>query len=549
MPRSLLLAACLALTLPVHGIDLPKATEKWVALHVEDFRFISSVSSRETLKIARDLLRMRAAVGEMTAMKVHTAEPTRVFIFPNERRFAAYCEATLRAQCENVFGIFVATGSGNFILVRGDDKGGVGRIVYHELTHHFVANSNWRLPLWFNEGYAEFYSTFRTAGANTHIGFPINEHLDWLARNDKLIPLRELFTITTASPIYNEKTRMGVFYAQSWALVHYLSVDAKRKAKLRTFLSLLGDGKPLEAAFDEAFGVTFAQLEKELRAYIRGASFTYLIYSLGELTIPEVPEPAAMAHDEVLHQLGRLVAYARPENAALGERFFKESLALNEKNAGALANLARVYESTGRKAEADAAFAKAMALGRDDADVYLLAGRSLLDRGIDEFAKARPIYQRATELAPNSAAAWTGLGATYVIEKKDLAPGIAALEKAIDLAPNAYEAAFYLAQLWANDGRLRASHKLATSLREMSSVPETMKGQLATLLTWIDDRESTLRALTTINKAVDKANAGKYVEALLLVDAALPDVREEEVRKRVLVLRDEMAAGVARTKK
>lgn len=547
MPRPVLLLACLALTLSLNAIEPPKATEKWVALDVEDFRFISGVSPQETLKIAREMLRMRAAAGEITNMKVRSTEPVRVFIFPTERRFAAFCETTLRARCEDVRGVHVNTDRGNFILVRGDDERGIGRIVYHELTHHFVANSNWRLPLWFNEGFAEYLSTFRTAGAKTHIGFPIDEHLDWLAHNENLIPLRELFAVTTASPIYNEKKRNGVFYAQSWALVHYLSVDAKRKAKLHAFLGLLGAGKPVEAAFDEAFGVTFAQLEKELRAYIRGASFTYLVYSLGELAIAEPPAPAATAHDEVLHQLGRLLSYSRPENAAIAERFFQGSLAANGKHAGALANLARIYDATGRKADADATFAKAIQLESADAEVYLLAGRSLLDRGVSEFAKTRPIFKRATELAPHSAVAWTGLGASYITEERDRAPGIAALNKAIDLNPRAYEAAFYLMQLWANDGRLAPARKLGESLREME-IPETMQEQLASLLVWIDNREATMRALPSIDQAVDKANAGKYVEALALVDAVLPGLREENVLKRVRELRGEIAALAAKQK-
>ncbi|HYC88621.1 MAG TPA: DUF1570 domain-containing protein [Thermoanaerobaculia bacterium] len=561
MPRSLLLAACIALALPfsARGIEPPKPAEKWVSLDAEELRLVSGVSAAETRRIARDLLRMRGALGRLSDLQVHSSERTHVFIFPTQSRFAPYCEAMLRSKCGMVTGLFADGSDGNFIVLSAGAKSGVDRIVYHELTHHLMANTNVQHPAWYREGVAEYFSTFRTSGDEAHLGVVVQDHLRWLRAEEslgslrkRLIPLRELFAITHTSPVYDERTRTGVFYAQSWALVHYLLHDHERREKLHRFLRLLRDGKSVDDAFAEGFGMPFSALEQALRSYIRGDSFTYYARDLGELAIPALPEPAAMPHDAVLHQLGSLLVQTRPENAPLAERFFRESVAANERNAGAHASLARLYDATGRRAEASAAYAKAVELGSDDAEVYLLAGRSMLAGGVGEFAKARPLFQRATELAPESAEAWTRLGATYLDQTGDRAAGIAALEKSLELDPRGEEATFYLAALLAVDGRVATARKLAQALLARTG-NETLKGQLTSLLASMDRLESAMsltqtrqsadQALAWLSEAVDKANAGKFNEALALIDKALPGLPTERARNQALLLRDKLTGA------
>ncbi|HEY0370377.1 MAG TPA: DUF1570 domain-containing protein, partial [Thermoanaerobaculia bacterium] len=527
MLRSVVLAACLAavLPLPARPVEPPQPTEKWVTLETENFHFVSAGSAAETRRIARDLLRMRAALGRVSDFQVRSAKPTHVFVFATQAGFVPYCEALRRTtQCAHVTGLFADRSDGDFMVLSGGATSGGSSIVYHELTHQLMANTNARPPLWYQEGVAEYFSTFRTAGSQAHLGVVVDEHLRWLRAEEslgsltkRLIPLRELFAVTEVSPIYNERTRTGVFYAQSWALVHYLLHNDARSEKLFRFLGLLRSGKPIDEAFATAFAMPFSELERALRSYIRGDSFTYYARDFGELSIPELPEPAALPYDEVLHQLGRLLLQRYPENAAVAERFFAASVAANEKNARAHASLAQLYDKTGRKAEAEAAYAKAVALGSDDAEVYLIAGRSILSGEISGFARARTIFERATELDPNSAEAWTGLGATYLNETGSRDAGIAALQRSLVLDPNGKAAKFYLAQLWMNDGKVAAARMLAQALLEQTT-DVAMQEQMTRVLASIDSRESAEQAVAMINEAVESVKAGKYAQALALID-------------------------------
>jgi Protein of unknown function (DUF1570) len=317
-PAALLLALFLApIVLAARPPEPPRPTDKWISLQVDEFHFVSNVSSARTLDIARDLLRMRAAIGAVTHLKVRSALPTTVFIFANHRGFAPYRDAVLQTDSDHIVGVFSGTETGNFILLRSDlDE--MDRTVFHELTHYFVRNTTTGLPLWISEGIAEYYSTFGTSGNDVHIGRPIAEHVRWL-RATHMIPLRDLFATTSASPIYNEGTRNGVFYAQSWALFHYLMSDDERRAKFSRFLQLVGAHKTADEAFETAFAMKYSDLEQELRKYVRRNAFTYVRHSLDALPVVEPPKPEPMAHGDVLFALGHLLTHSDDANGAIAE--------------------------------------------------------------------------------------------------------------------------------------------------------------------------------------------------------------------------------------
>lgn len=539
---------CLALHLSAASLEPPKANEKWITLIADEFQFISNASPKATLEIARDMLRMRAAVGQITKLKVRSPLPTKVFIFANERAFSGYRNAILERKSENILGIFAHADAGNFILMRSDTDG-VDRIVYHELTHYFVQNTTAGMPLWLNEGLAEFYSTFRTEGSSVHIGRPVPEHVLWL-RGESLIPLPELFTINTTSRDYNEGMRQGVFYAQSWALLHYLMTDADRRAKLIQFLSQLGAGKSIEAAFSAAFAMKFTQLEQELRTYVRLFGFKYMKYPLEEMNIPEPPTPEPMARDAVLFQFGHLLAHSGPATAESAQRFLSEALAANPEHAAAHADLGRLHEAAGRRADADRSYATAVEFGSDDPEVFLLAAYSLMERyeGSSplnvppaDLLKVRKLFQRATELDPNRAAAWAGLGATYIGVTQDLAPGIAALEKGLALAPGDDEVAFHLAQLYANSDRRDDAARLVQRLEKSASLTPAMSEYLRSMRDYLDRTGDHERVVSTMNDAIAKANDGQFAEALTIVDALLPSIEDAEMLEQAKKFRDDIA--------
>jgi Flp pilus assembly protein TadD len=524
-PTLLVLALFVAATLSAAQPQLPPPNEKWLTLQADEFEFISNASPAKTLDIARNLLRMRAAIGQITTLKVRSASPTTVYIFAGERTFGPFRDAVLQRKSDNIVGVFAKAKIANFILMRSDTEW-VDHTVYHELTHHFVENTTSGLPLWFSEGIAEYYSTFGTTGTAVNIGRPLAEHVLWL-RGQALIPLRELFATKSDSPNYNEGTRQGVFYAQSWALFHYLMADNARRVQLARFLALLDSGKSVDDAFDAAFAMKYAQLEKDLRNYVRQKSFTYTTYKLDDLAIQEPPNPQPMTREAILYALGHLLAWSGTANAAAADTFLSESLKTNAANASAHADRGRLLDAIGRQDEADAAYARAIELGSTDPGVYLYAGASLYERFVgreiaeipeEEVLRVRDLFHRSTELDPSSAQAWAGFGATYVGAMGDLTPGIRALEKSLTLRPADEEAAFNLVQLYEHAGRADDAARVFRTTLEGSSDPELVR------------RARELLLMADVRKVETLMRAEQPHEALVLARSILARATEPELR-------------------
>ena len=103
--------------------------------------------------------------------------------------------------------------------------------------HLLVGDALADVPVWFNEGLAEYDSTYQMYGEReATLGRVKEEHVFEL--RERFIPLTELLAVDHRSPLYNEGERRGVFYAESWALVHYLLLgNPQRKGQLATYLA------------------------------------------------------------------------------------------------------------------------------------------------------------------------------------------------------------------------------------------------------------------------------------------------------------------------
>ena len=118
------------------------------------------------------------------------------------------------------------------------------------------------------EGFAECYSTFELGGkANEFsIGKAPEMHVMMLNAATDFMPLKRLITIQQNSPEYNEKTKQGLFYAESWAFVHYLILGAegKRRMQFVQFLTAVARGEPFEDSFAEAFQTDYDTIETKI---------------------------------------------------------------------------------------------------------------------------------------------------------------------------------------------------------------------------------------------------------------------------------------------
>ena len=97
-----------------------------------------------------------------------------------------------------------------------------------------------------------------------------------LLRQTRLLPLATLFAVDQKSPYYHEENKGSIFYAESWALTHYIEVKdhQDKTSRLSQYSDLLIQKVDPVTAATRAFG-DLKQLQAALEIYIHQAAFSY----------------------------------------------------------------------------------------------------------------------------------------------------------------------------------------------------------------------------------------------------------------------------------
>jgi hypothetical protein len=371
------------------------ARAEWRRLDSPNFVVVGDVSARTLRDIAVRFEGFRETMGRVLgAHLTASAVPTLVIVFPSDRAFTPF-KQIYNGKPVSMSGVFVPRRDMNYIAVVDEDAADRFEVVFHEYAHLMVSNSGSRMPLWLNEGVAEYYSTFELGRGTRQavIGSPINRHLARL-QETRLLPLEQLLKVTHDSPLYGEADRRSVFYAQSWALTHMILLgEPIRTPKLTNYLSRISRGEEPMRAWQAAFaGEDMADL---LQGYIRRQAYRAIEVNFTEkLSAFDAPVAAMTPVDveavlvDFLHQLGRTTDAASRLAAAAKLGAPTPRLTLVR---------AQLDRSANRRAEAEAAL-RGLGEVNDWLDAYL-AGVAIVD-GIDgngsvdraEVARARRYF-------------------------------------------------------------------------------------------------------------------------------------------------------------
>jgi hypothetical protein len=250
-------------------------------------------------------------------------------------------------------------------------------VLFHEYAHHFLnSNFSFGAPLWFSEGYAEFWSTttFERDGSVRYgvVGGHRSRELTYA----RPVPVRQLLTLRL--PIRDPEVGIAA-YGRGWVLSHYLSFEPSRAGQLNNYLRALADGRTAEQAA-QSFG-DLDQLNRDVERYMRGSSF-----AAATLTAAQVPsspitirllrpgEQAIMAvrmrskwgvNEE---QAARLVTPARE----VAQRFPDDSLVQ--------VTLAEVEHDANNWRQSEAAADRAIAAAPNLVDAHLYKARAIWGR-------------------------------------------------------------------------------------------------------------------------------------------------------------------------
>ncbi len=286
---------------------------KWIEVNSPNFTVISDASPKRARNVAKKLEQFRIVFkSAFPKLRIDLPSPLIVFAARDKESLKELIPADLgKSGTATTAGIFMGGPERKLVALRADIPGDQGyHVIYHEYTH-MLMNLNFRsLPLWLSEGLAEFFGYTAVSDGNSRLGQASPEALHVL-KTSSLIPLTTLMRVTHDSPYYHDQDKVSIFYAQSWALTHYLMVGENQRhlSRLNEFLSLIGNGASDEEAEKRAFG-SLAELQQNLERYIRVFSF-YFGSIPTELNIKEDQYPMReLSQAESLALRGEALIYA-----------------------------------------------------------------------------------------------------------------------------------------------------------------------------------------------------------------------------------------------
>lgn len=452
-----------------------QARDTWRSVRTNNLFVIGNADAEKLRQVAVWLEFFHAAFGRLVSRNViDSSVPTTVIIFRDDASFLPF-KPLYQGRPANVAGYFQPGDDVNYIAISLDPgERDPFSTAFHEYIHAHVNDNIPGAPVWLNEGLAELYGSIQFSSGEAVVGAPLTYYIRYL-RQQELLPLTTLFSIATNSEHYNESDKSGIFYGQSWALVHYLMLGkGGRQEQFKRFLQLIARGDSSAKAIEDAYGLTLPVLEQELRAYIRGGEFSSMRIASGDS--PEAyaaytaMQRSSLSEGEANHYLGDLLLHIGRSNDA--ERYFKQAIALEPGFLPPYAALGLLYSHQRRYADAKKYLEKAVTSPQNHMTHYLyayvLSREGMSPTGlIKEYSPAnaavmREQLLRSIKLAPNYAPSYYLLAFVDLVMNERLDEAVQMAQRARQLDPSKTSSSLLLAEIHIR----RADHNAARALLE-----------------------------------------------------------------------------------
>jgi tetratricopeptide (TPR) repeat protein len=254
--------------------------ENWIEIKSPHYTIYSNSGEHDGRRVAAQFEEIRALFEQsFPKLKVDFGKPTNVYVLKDENSLKLLMPSY--GQNKNaikIAGQYHLSNDKNFAVVRADVTG-TGTNPYHVMYHewaHGLFRLNFRgLPLWLDEGLAEYWGGSDIDNREGRVGMADRAQLRVLQQNT-FIPISTLVSVDATSPLYNTRDHAGMFYAESWAIVHYFSSaqEVSDQHLLNKYLAALqATDDPIEAA-NRSFG-DLKKLGEKLEAYTRQSAFLY----------------------------------------------------------------------------------------------------------------------------------------------------------------------------------------------------------------------------------------------------------------------------------
>jgi tetratricopeptide (TPR) repeat protein len=452
-------------------------TDAWVRVSDGTISVYTQQDPAQASAILTTFGELRHALAQASAFQVNETAALKVIAFKSEKEFNQY--RLNSGSCA----FYQQTQRSEYVVLQ-DLAPSHRDVSAHEFTHFVLAHSNVNLPLWLNEGMADFYSTFQLSGDRVVFGRIVNGRLPVL-RNGAWIPLAKLFEISTASPYYSDPVRMVLFYSESWALTHMLVADPGYAERFPYFLRAVSEGHSSAEALGLIYNKTPAQVQEDLRDYVDQQHLPIIEARLKTPYTPLSSSTTPISAAEMDVALGDLIPNNAATQAALANRLASAATKLIE-SADAEESLGYLALRQGKMSDARAHFRLAVERHSSDPNVFFYLAHFDHEAG-EPASEVIPLLERALAMKPDLMDARLEL-ALVATADGDFKRALEALRNLTVVRPeNAYAAAYAEAYCYTHLEKFKEAHASALRAKNIAANDHD-RAEVSELLGYIDEQ-------------------------------------------------------------
>jgi hypothetical protein len=315
--------------------SFPGLGRKWQYYQSPNFELYSANNDRDSRDVLEKMELLRAVFLDTFKLPVRLPQPVTIYYFDRDADFNGYRPPHLRGSKVDFAGFCSGYPDRTVItLAPARNQDDAREVVYHEYIHYLFRITEQDPAPWFNEGVAELFSTLYEDKEWLQMGQPVAGRVFDL-QNGKMMPFEQLFAVRYDSPVFRDSGHTGIFYAQSWAFLHFCRYGVNKIApeKMALFLRVAGSPhmqeKPeqFRVLCQELLGYDYPELLRELQRYITHGKF------MGRKVLrPEIPakttyaaRPAPAAEmEERLAELALRITGSAQANLLIRDRLARE---------------------------------------------------------------------------------------------------------------------------------------------------------------------------------------------------------------------------------
>jgi hypothetical protein len=233
-----------------------------------------------------------------------TETPLRIVMYNNNAEMIGALASRSSAISSELITEGQAFGQQNVVLLLGNGRR-AGGTISHELTHVLVQRATsdgvLSVPLWLNEGLAEF--------GNVDPSLSYVRYLEWAVDTGRTTPFESL-TVFPGDPNLNL-----VAYGQAKSVVEFMVLEFGRD-KMTELMATVNGGIPFERALRLTYGMSTRELDELWRTEVGAAPLPDRFVPFSPVQSTATPEPSGGAVGLITLESAAVAGAANPDDSS-----------------------------------------------------------------------------------------------------------------------------------------------------------------------------------------------------------------------------------------